>query len=228
MTETISARYDGNGSEPDEPELLEPPELSGLSGKIKLALSLLPRLGLFMKYSKATLQEFAGRFKNPFLSQAVRLLADNPGWPMPRFPMLAMAGFAQSAVKYSGYPLGGSMKVVAGMADYYKKLAGRINYNSRVKDLIIENDTAVGIRLSDGTEHRADIVVWAGDGHKLIFDMLREKYISDDLRRIYREWIPVKPLVHIMFGVNMDLSKEPSKLIIKPEQPIKVANQEFK
>ena len=35
------------------------------------------------------------------------------------------------------------------------------------------------------------------------------------------------PIVHVMFGVNMDLSGEPHTIIYKTEKPIKVGNREF-
>ena len=71
-------------------------------------------------------------------------------------------------------------------------------------------------------------MVWAADGHHLIFDILKERYISDRIKKMYKEWIPVKPLVHVMFGVDMDLSKEPHCLMLEIQKPIEVANKEFK
>ena len=207
---------------------LDPPELTRMCSKIKIAFSMIPLIGLLRKYAKVSLQEFAACFKDPFLARAVRSLADTPGWPMPRYPMVAVAGFSQTGGTDSAYPLGGSMKVALGIADYYKKLGGEIRYRSRVKKIIIENDIAVGVQLEDGSKHRPDIVVWAADGHNLIFDMLKEKYISEKIRKMYKEWIPVKPIVHVMFGVNMDLSKEPQKLIYEIDEPINVGGKEFK
>ena len=43
-------------------------------------------------------------------------------------------------------------------------------------------DRVVGVRLEDGTEHRADIVVCAADGHRAIFDWLGGKYVDDEIR----------------------------------------------
>lgn len=76
--------------------------------------------------------------------------------------------------------------------------------------------------------HKADIVVWAGDGHHLIFDILGGKYIDNSIREMYDKWIVVKPMVHACFGVNMDLSREPQKLVYEVEKPITIAGEEFK
>jgi phytoene dehydrogenase-like protein len=208
--------------------LLKPAEMIGLFDKMKMMVAFLPLLGTFRKYGKQTIQEFAQRFQDPFLRTAVRFFIDSPGWPMLRFPMVALAGFAKSGVLEAGVPLGGSQRVVFRMADYYQKLGGKIHYKSRVKDVIIESDRAVGVRLEDGTEHRADVVVWAGDGHTVIFDILGGRYLNDEVRSMYDEWIPVLPMVHVMLGVNRDMSQEPHSIIYELEKPINIAGEEHR
>jgi phytoene dehydrogenase-like protein len=205
---------------------MKPSKLGNISDKLKMMIAVLPLIGIFKKYSKVTIQEFAARFKDPFLSEAVRLFIDTPGWPMPQFPMVVLAGFIRSGVTEAGAPLGGSQQVVFQIADLYKQLGGEIHYKSRVTELIIENNRAVGIRLNDGTEHRADTVIWAGDGHTLIFDILGGKYMNDKIRDMYENWTPVKPIVHVMLGVNRDLSAEPHRLIFKLDQPFTIAGRE--
>ena len=207
---------------------LEPPELMGIVSKVKMGFSMIPLMRLFRKYSKVSLQEFAARFKDPFLERAIKYVVDSPGWPMPGYPMIAMAGFAKTGITESGYPLGGSQKIMLKIAKLYKALGGEIYYNSRVKDVLIENDNAAGVRLENGSVHKADIVVWAGDGHRLIFDILGGKYMDDAIRNMYDTWIPVKPMVHAMFGVDMDLSKEPSRFIFETDKPITIGNDEFR
>ena len=205
---------------------LKPAQMIGFFGNLKMLTAVLPLMGTFRKYGKSTIQEFSQRFQDPFLRDAVRFVIDAPGWPMIRFPMVAMAGFLKSAVLEAGVPLGGSQKVVFRMADYYKKLGGEIHYKSRVTDIIIEDNHAVGIRLEDGTEKRADIVVWAGDGHTVIFDILGGRYLDDEVRGMYSEWTPVLPLVHVMLGVARDFSGESHRILLKLEEPISIAGEE--
>lgn len=207
---------------------LKPSELKNIFDKVKTMVAILPLIGIFRKYGKITVQEFAARFKDPFLREAVRMFIDAPGWPMPQFPMVVMAGFIRSGVIEAGTPLGGSQQVVFHIADLYKKLGGEIHLKSRVTELIIENNRAVGIRLNDGTEHRADTVIWAGDGHTLIFDILGGKYMNDKIRDMYENWMPVKPMVHVMLGVNRDLSAEPHRIIFELDQSITIAGREHR
>ncbi|MCX8160934.1 MAG: NAD(P)-binding protein, partial [Candidatus Saccharicenans sp.] len=206
---------------------LDPPELTGIIGGLKMALTLVPMLGLFKKFGRLTLQEYVARLKDPFLALAIRSAVDTPGWPMPDFPMVAMSGMARAGGE-SGYPLGGSFRVAQKIADYYRHLGGQINFNSRVVDVLIENDRATGIRLEDGREHRADLVVWAADGHRLIFDILGAKYVDETIQKMYETWPVVKPLVHVCFGVDLDLSSEPKQIVYELEKPVTIADRDFK
>lgn len=207
---------------------LDPPELVGFWGKLRMFSAMLPMIRIYNKYNKLTLQEFVTRFKDPFLGQALRFGVDTPGWPMIRYPMVTMAGFNKVGVTDAGNPRGGSFHVVSGIAKRYQELGGEIIYRKKVKDIIIEDGKAKGFVLEDGTGHKADIVIWAADGHHLLFDILQEKYNDVITKKMYREWIPTQPLVHVCFGVNMDLCHEPGRIVRELEQPVIVGGREFK
>ncbi|MFC9491477.1 phytoene desaturase family protein, partial [Streptomyces hydrogenans] len=54
---------------------------------------------------------------------------------------------------------------------------------------LVENDRAAGVRLSDGTELRADIVVSACDGRTTLLDLLKGRYLTDTYRELYTRTI---------------------------------------
>ena len=207
--------------------LLKAPELKTVFDRLKAIPAILPVIPKFMKYKSATIEEFSARFKNPFLRNAIRFFIDSPGWPMPNFPLAVMTGFMKSGVTEAGTPLGGSQKVVLHIAKQYENLGGTFRYNCRVKNLLIENESVTGIVLEDGTVEKADIVIWAGDGHTLIFDILGGKYVNDKIRDMYEKWMPVLPVLHVAIGVNRDLSAEPHSIVFEPEEPITIAGKEF-
>jgi phytoene dehydrogenase-like protein len=111
------------------------------------------------------------------------------------------------------------------MADLYEKSGGEIKYKSYVSDLIITDNIVKGIKVADGSEHYADYIIWAGDGHKLLFEILKGKYIDERIRKMYERWIPVKPIVHVMMGVNMDFSGEPHRTIFRPSSVEMIAGE---
>ena len=176
-----------------------------------MMLAILPLLGTFRRYGKQTIQEFAARFQDPFLREAVRMTIDGPGWPMLRFPMVGLAGFFKSSISEAGVPVGGSQQVANTIAERFRKLGGEFRCKCRVAGVVVESDRAVGVKLADGTETRADEIIWAADGHSLIFDILGGRYIDDRIRRMYNEWIPVRPVVHVCLGVARDMSQEPAR-----------------
>jgi phytoene dehydrogenase-like protein len=207
---------------------LKAPELIGPLDNIRMMFAILPLMGTFRKYGKTTIQEFAARFQDPFLREAVRMSIDGPGWPMHRFPMVAMAGFFSSSISEAGVPVGGSQQVASTIAERFRKLGGGFRYKSRVADVLVENGRAIGVKLADGSEVRADEIIWAADGHSLIFDMLGGRYVDDRIRTVYEKWIPVRPVVHVCLGVARDMSKEPARVGFELEQPITVCGEERK
>jgi len=205
---------------------LDAPGTGGF-GALKMLFGMLPLLGTFRKYGKMTLREFADGFQHPFLRAAIPFTVDHPGWPMPGYPMMGMMGFRTAALLESGVPVGGSKQVTGDIAARFQHLGGELHCRSKVTELIVEQDRAVGVRLEDGTEQRADIILWAADGHTLLFDLLGSRYFSDELRVRYREWMPVRSMVHVMLGLARDMSREPCRLTFKIDQPITVGETAF-
>ncbi len=91
--------------------------------------------------------------------------------------------------------------------------------------ILAENDRAVGIKLADGTEHRADIVISNADGRKTILNLLEGKYLDARTKTYCQEPADETPFgVQVFLGVRRDLSKEPSSLIMLLDQPQIIAN----
>ncbi len=71
-----------------------------------------------------------------------------------------------------------------------------MHYRSRVEKILTEadpagrGDRAVGETDADGSEHRADVVISAADGHATIFDMLEGRFISEKIRGYYEKRSP--------------------------------------
>jgi phytoene dehydrogenase-like protein len=129
---------------------------------------------------------------------------------IPEFSMFFMLfTFAYLHSKNAGYPLGGSMPMSQAMEKRFTELGGVINYKKRVEKIITENDCATGIRLSDGTEHRSNIVISAADGYNTIFKMLDSKYTDEKIRHSYEKWPLFPPLIFIGLGVNRKFDDVP-------------------
>ena len=138
--------------------------------------------------------------------------------------MLLLTTLANMNDREAGYPIGGSRRFAEDLADRYEALGGDIHYRSRVQEILVEGDRAVGVRLEEGDEHRSDIVISAADGHSTIFDMLGGRYLDRTIRSYYDNLPVTKSILQISLGVAADYSGEPPMLSFPLRQPIVLGN----
>jgi len=202
------------------------PELFGLIDGLKMMFTMSPYMKLMKKWGKISIQDFAQRFKNPFLREAFSVNFFPPFISM--FAWLGSLGMIQQ--KAAGYPVGGSLEIARAIERRYLDLGGEIHYKSRVAKILVENDRAVGVRLADGTEQRSDTVISAADGRTTIFDMLDGKYINDKIQGYYDNLPTMPPLIYIGLGVARLFDEPHSAFGVNYplDEPVTIAGQELK
>jgi phytoene dehydrogenase-like protein len=207
----------------------KPMEQMGLFDMLKM-LPMVPRLLTLGKYTKTSTHEVASRFGDPLMREVFPLLLDDrAGFPA----MLPLGALAALHTHNAGWPIGGSLEFARAIERRYLGLGGEVQYRSRVERILVEaspgpgrgGDRAVGVRLADGTEHRADLVISAADGRTTIFDMLQAKYLDDKIRSYYDEWPIYQPEIQVSLGVARDFSSEPHSAIYSLEEPIDVGDE---
>jgi phytoene desaturase len=181
-----------------------PPELMGPFGPIKQLWGMRRVLRYFGGKFNLSVEQYAQAVKNDDLRRMLVnfFLPEVPVW----FVLLLLALLAE---KQLGLLEGGCTDFVAGLAERYRGLGGEINYHATVKEIIVEHDRAVGVRLTDGAEHRADVVVSAGDGHSTIFKLLGGRYVDRKITERYENWKLLPPVVTLSFGVTRTFADEP-------------------
>ncbi|UCG82873.1 MAG: NAD(P)/FAD-dependent oxidoreductase [Dehalococcoidia bacterium] len=107
----------------------------------------------------------------------------------------------------------------------YKALGGEVTYRATVEVILVEKHRAVGVRLADGTEHLADVVVSAADGRSTIFDMLGGRYVDKKIQERYRSWPLIRPWVMASFGVAREFPDEPHFSLIMLKEPIPLGHK---
>jgi phytoene dehydrogenase-like protein len=133
------------------------------------------------------MSDYSARFRDPLLREAFNyvLYERHPAFPvLPYYFQLAM-----HANGSAGVPEGGSLGLARSIEQRLHGLGGRISYNTKVERVLIEDDRAVGVRLTTGEELRADIVISACDGHTAVMDLVGGAYLTDEYRRMYTETI---------------------------------------
>ncbi len=201
------------------------PELMNGWDMLKFFIRFFPKLRTFGTWNRISIGQFADQFSHPLLRAAFRNLF------LPDFPMIfAIMTLGWLHGKNAGYPLGGSLAFSRRIEKRYLDLGGEASYRTRVKEIIVERDRAVGIRLEDGSEHRADYVISAADGHATIFGMLGGRYVDRAIRS-YFDNLPIFPsLVHVAFGVNRTFDDMPhcvSGTILPLDPPVRVGSEQL-
>jgi phytoene dehydrogenase-like protein len=188
-------------------------------------IPMLPAMLRVQKWIKMKMSTFSERFSDPFLKRAFPLLIysapDNPVF----FHLIRHSAGITGDIQW---PVGGAGELAKSIEKRYLDLGGKMYYSSRIEKILVENDRAVGVKLVDGSEHRADIVISNADGRKTIFNMLEGKYINETVRGYCT---PISDetqfAVDIFLGVNRDLSREPSSLIMLLQQPVTIADHKY-
>ncbi len=198
---------------------------AGLLNGIKMGIRMLPLMGTLRKYSRMSTAEFAARFGDPLLRQGICAAVDDLE-DIPAMSLMMILAFMHAGD--GCFPAGGSLEFARAIECRYLDLGGEINYRSPVERILVENDRAVGVRLTDGSEHRADIVISAADGHATIFEMLQGRYVNDEVRGYYRD-LPIFPSwIQVSLGIRRDLADPAQAIVYLLDEPIDIAGEKRK
>ncbi|MBI4781667.1 MAG: NAD(P)/FAD-dependent oxidoreductase [Oscillatoriophycideae cyanobacterium NC_groundwater_1537_Pr4_S-0.65um_50_18] len=185
----------------------------------QLGRKLLPFVCPMTRWGNLSAQEFADRFKDPFLRRAILQMFAWSSIPV----MVGMSLLAYMQTHNAGFPLGGSSKFAHRIAQRYLELGGTIHYESQVERVLIETRRAIGIRLYNNEEYRANRVISACDGHSTLFGLLGRQYIPRQMQRYYDGRLPIHAQIQVSIGVNRDLSGDPHWVTYLLDQPVVIA-----
>jgi len=195
--------------------LLEPfalaPELRSLFDYIKIIPQMLPVFNVIRKFGRLTCKEYFEKlnFKSKRIKSVFFQLYGKRNFSALAF--IFMLGWYNQ--KNAGYIKGGSYPLAQRMVEKFGNLGGKLTYKKKVEKIIVDNNVAKGVLLSDGTTIPADFVISAADGYSTIFNMLDAKYISKEIDFAYKNWELFTPIVQVSFGIKKAIPSE-SPIII--------------
>ncbi|MDQ3763219.1 MAG: NAD(P)/FAD-dependent oxidoreductase [Actinomycetota bacterium] len=166
---------------------LKPVGLMGRFERWRMLASFIPYFNVIRKSITTLMVDYSARFKDPLLREAFNfiLYEKHPAFPvLPFYFQLASHGNLSA-----GVPEGGSLGLSRSIEQRYRRLGGEVTYNAKVEEVLVEDNRAVGVRLSDGREFRSDIVVSACDGHTTMMKFLKGRYLNEEYRRLYTRTI---------------------------------------
>ncbi|MHA1442935.1 MAG: phytoene desaturase family protein [Candidatus Heimdallarchaeota archaeon] len=173
------------------------------------------------KWNSITTNAFVEKISGPLLKQFfLRIFGDFVGNSGSIFMLLATLGYLHA--KTAGYPIGGSRPFAKRIEQRYLDLGGEIQFKARVKEILVEDDKVVGIQLTNGDKIPADIVISAADGYDTIYNMLKGKYVDEEINGYYTNLKPFPPICQVSLGVADEFKEVPHAIQILLDEPIKV------
>ncbi len=138
------------------------------------------------------------------------------------FLLMILAGLANGELATIE---GGSAAFAGAIERRYRSLGGAITFGADVKQILVEGNRAVGIKLADGSAHRADVVVSAADGRSTIFEMLGGRYMDERIRHRYNMWPVFEPIVLVNFGARRKWPAASDPTMVFLETPMVAAGR---
>jgi phytoene dehydrogenase-like protein len=197
-----------------------PPELAGPFDTVRQLWAMRGVLRYFSGKYNRTAGEFAQELHDPTLRSIVAnlFLPESPLWFI--FMLLALL-----AGRQMGLLTQGCEGFVRPIERLYRELGGEISYHAEVKEVIVEDGRAVGVRLASGAEHRGDAVISAADGQSTLFGLLGGRYLDRASAARYRDWQLIKPWALFSFGVRREFPAAPHFTTYRLAEPITVGPQ---
>ncbi|MDJ0696660.1 NAD(P)/FAD-dependent oxidoreductase [Mastigocoleus sp. MO_188.B34] len=200
----------------------KPKALMGIGDWWWLSGRLLPFLAPMAKWGRISAEDFAKRFRDPFLRRAIPQMFAWKDIPV----MVGMSLLAYMHNQNAGFPVGASLEFARSIEKRYLELGGKVYYNSQVERVLIKNHTAIGVRLYNNEEYRSDRVISACDGRGTIFSLLGGEYVDEEMKMLYDGYFPIHSQLQVSLGVNRDLSGEPHWVTYLLDQPVIIAGEE--
>lgn len=202
-------------------DVSKPREVSTPIDGLKMIKKFLPYMKDLNKWLKISEAEFAKKCKNPIVKRIFEYAF------VPEMALIFMI-FTQAWMhnKSAGYPIGGSLHFAELLEKRYTSLGGKINYNKKAEKIITENagklDRATGVVLKDGSEHHADYIVSAADGHATIFKMLEGKYADKEIKGYYENLLTFSSFLQVSLGLGAIYHDIPNAVMFPLNKPFDV------
>jgi phytoene dehydrogenase-like protein len=201
-------------------DFTKPEALYKAKDRLKVMLEFLPVMRILISYNMISISDYAKKFIDPRLRKIASYFYYDPIIPQAQFtPMFTLVGMNKKSI---GYPEGGGEGLSKHLEQKFKEVGGEIKYNTKVEKIIVHNNKAVGVRLENGEEHFADIIVSAGDSRQAIFNLLEGVYVNEPVNSLYSKG-PIYPsMVRVYLGVDQDFKDTPDVSVHLLKVPMKI------
>lgn len=164
------------------------------------------RMPTVLRFGLRTLSSVLDHFfANPLLKAFLSIQSGDHGLPPSQAPTALHAGVVGYYMNGACYPRGGARSIGAAFIKNLRKHGGEIFLRQRVERILVENGRAIGVRLADGSEVRAPVVVSNADPGVTWGELIEPEQISPQLRRRVAHTRYSVSTLSLFCAVDMDL-----------------------
>ena len=165
-----------------------------------------PSAASILRWAFRSGQQMVDQFiKNPVLKAILMGQGGDHGMPPSQVSALVQASITEHYFNGAYYPLGGAGAIPEAFVNALEKAGGELRLRTRVEKILIRDQRAVGVRLTDGSEISSNYVISNADTG-ITFDHLigREK-LSQKLQRKQESIEYSTSALSLFFATDMDL-----------------------
>lgn len=130
------------------------------------------------------------------------------GTPPSRAPVAVHAGVLNHYLRGGAYyPQGGGQVIAASLVEAICALGGQVRTKARVEQILVEQGAVVGVRLADGVELRAPVVVSNADYRRTMLELVGRGHLSGRTVRRAEGTRMALPFFSVYLGLDVDLSE---------------------
>ena len=102
------------------------------------------------------------------------------------------------------YIQNGCEQLVSAFANYIKGKGGKIQTNSLVEKIIIKDNKAIGIKLKNGEELYADIIIPSGGAQKTFFSLVGKDNLPSEFIDNVENLVHMESVLMVHIGIDFD------------------------
>lgn len=208
------------------PPINKPMEKVGLRDLLHLRGQFFAFSRMFFHLKKQTCQEFANKFCHPGIRQ---LLTQANGFGT--FPLIWLVMIlSRLSIRDAGFPLGGSTALIEDLEKRYRSLGGKVRYRCEAAEVVVEQNTAVGVKLTTGEVIKADEVISSGDYRYASQILLGDKHTPKVVKKMLEQKEIYPSYIQISLGVATDLRRRPHTFFVRemPESNLPIGRMVVK
>jgi len=105
------------------------------------------------------------------------------------------------------YVIGGIGKVVEALAGAISASGGKIETGTAVEKILLEGERITGVRLADGREVSAEVVLASGGAKETLYGLVGKQHLSEHSVRSVEALKPMESVLMVHLGIDTEVSQ---------------------